>query len=85
MFLLILIPETRDTQILRKRAQQLRKETGNEKLRGPHEDDLQFKHLFSVSLVRPWKFLATEPITMFASAYNGLCFGILFMFNEGFS
>lgn len=24
-------------------------------------------------------------VTMFASAYNGLCFGILFMFNEGFS
>jgi len=57
----------------------------NPDLRGPHEDDLQLKHLFTISLLRPWKFLATEPITMFASAYNGLCFGILFMFNEGFS
>lgn len=75
--LFFFVPETRDTRILAKRAKQRRQETGNEALRSPHEDDLNLRHLFRVTLLRPFKFLFTEPIVMFAAAYNGLGFAVL--------
>ena len=41
-------------------------------------------HLYKVTIVRPFKFLATEPITYLCAAINGWVFGIVFLSNEAF-
>lgn len=58
------LPETRDTILMMEKAKRLRQETGNENIFAEHEKERgQSGHLYTVSLVRPFKFLFTEPIT----------------------
>lgn len=85
LILLVFFPETRDTIILMKKARQVREKTGNDDYVAPHENDRkQPGRLWKVSLWRPFKFLFTEPITIFSALYNGFLFGLIFLFNEAF-
>lgn len=82
----VLIGETRHSILLNKRAKAARKSTGkaaidvpdDAKRRGP-------KELFKVALTRPFRFLFTEAIVVFASLYNGYLYGLSFLFNDAFS
>jgi DHA1 family multidrug resistance protein-like MFS transporter len=74
IFLSLLLPETLEANILLKRAQRLRKLTGNHKLRSQSEIDqaaLTRGEIAYESLVRPFV-LAADPAVLFANIYLGL-------------
>ncbi|ORY22829.1 putative polyamine transporter [Naematelia encephala] len=78
------LPETRDTILLSKKTADLRKET-NLEFWGEHE--LVKKkpgHFYKVTIVRPFVFLFTEPITYLCAGINGFAFGMIFLSNEAF-
>ncbi|KAK4687539.1 hypothetical protein P7C73_g2587, partial [Tremellales sp. Uapishka_1] len=78
------LPETRSTILLSKRSKRLRKATG-QPIYGEHElAKLQPGHFYKVTIVRPFKFLVTEPITYLCAGINGLAYGIIFLSNEAF-
>lgn len=59
------LPETRHNVLLMRRAKKLRKDTGNNRIVAPHEPERNEPgRLWKVSLMRPVKFLFTEPITV---------------------
>lgn len=82
------MPETRHTIILAKKTHRLRKQLSSQTplfasaIVPPPRTSLS--HLFKVTLTRPIRFLFTEPITFSAALYNGLIYGIVFLFNEAF-
>jgi DHA1 family multidrug resistance protein-like MFS transporter len=74
IFLSLLLPETLEANILLKRAQRLRKLTGNPKLRSQSEIDqaaLTRGEIAYESLIRPFV-LAADPAVLFANIYLGL-------------
>ncbi|UZJ55728.1 hypothetical protein CBS101457_005048 [Exobasidium rhododendri] len=79
------LKETRHNILLEKKAARLRTETGDETYVSFDSNETKTMwQLLQHSLSRPFVFLATEPITMFASLWNGLLFGLIFLFNEAF-
>ncbi|MBA7495541.1 hypothetical protein ES702_06128 [subsurface metagenome] len=77
--------ETRHSVLLRRRAQKLRKERNDSNVTVPEEmKSRSIGSLFKVTLSRPFRFLATEAIIMFAAAYNGYLYGLSFLFNGAF-
>ncbi|GFZ44363.1 hypothetical protein JCM24511_02085 [Saitozyma sp. JCM 24511] len=78
------LPETRDTIVLQKKSKFLRNET-NQPFYAEHElAKKDPSHLYKVTIVRPFKFLFTEPITYLCAGINGFVFGIIFLSNEAF-
>lgn len=74
IFLTFLLPETMEANILLKRAQRLRKLTGNENLRSQSEIDMSHinkKAFLYETLVQPFV-LAFEPTLLFANVFLGL-------------
>lgn len=74
--------ETRHTTILRRRAAGAGAGADDSKpgalqRRSAHE-------LFHVALTRPFRFLLTEAIIIFAALYNGYLYGLSFLFNGAF-
>ncbi|KAL1612134.1 hypothetical protein SLS60_000357 [Paraconiothyrium brasiliense] len=91
VLLVFTVPETRHSKILEKKTQRVRKQMEKEGLTAAtniREADTDERKgmvgLFKVSLTRPFTFLFTEPITMFAAAYNGFLYGLVYLFNESF-
>lgn len=92
ILMVLTLPETRHSTILEKKARRFRKMLQKEGLnsaasnvRDAHAGEKRSLHvLFAVNLTRPFRFLMTEPITMGAAAYNGLIYGIVYIFNEAF-
>ncbi len=73
IFLSLVLPETYGPTILLKRAQRLRKFTGNQQLRSQSEKDAEgesLRQIFTEALVRPIV-LALEPVLLFANVYLG--------------
>ncbi|PBK69021.1 MFS general substrate transporter [Armillaria solidipes] len=86
IFLLLLLPETYEPTILLKRAQRLRKLTGNQELRSQSEKDKEGESLGAVmqeALIRPF-ILAKEPVLMFANVYLGFVYAIFYLWFEAF-
>ncbi|KAF2091938.1 MFS multidrug transporter-like protein [Saccharata proteae CBS 121410] len=78
--------ETRHSVLLARRAAVQRKRTQNANISVP--DDMRkrgSKELFRVALTRPFRFLGTEAIVIFAAIYNGYLYGLSFLFNGAFS
>lgn len=68
-----IIPETLAPVILRKKAETLRKETGNDKYRTLEElERLSFQEMLKIALTRPLIMLFTEPIVLFMSFCKSL-------------
>ena len=77
--------ETRHGVILLRRAEALRKATGDEELEVPDEMKQRGpKQLFGTALARPFRFLGTEAIVQFGALYNGFLYGLSFLFNGAF-
>jgi MFS family permease len=79
--LVVLIPfgnETRHSVILRRRAKK------EKKLIPSEAQARSLKNLFRVTLSRPFRFLTSETIVIFAALYNGFLYGLSFMFNSAF-
>ncbi len=72
------IPETYSPVILKRRAQRLRKETGDLNIATEQElFKVPFSQLIVETLIRPFQMLATEPILLLLSLYIALIYGLL--------
>ncbi|KAJ7484628.1 major facilitator superfamily domain-containing protein [Mycena latifolia] len=83
IFLSLFLPETYEPTILLRRAQRLRKLTGNPELRTAaerNEDSLGVREVVYEALVRPFV-LAKEPALAFANIYLGfVCMSLLYLY-----
>lgn len=78
--------ETRPSVLLRRRAKKLRTERNDSSVTVSEEmKQKSISSLFKVTLSRPFRFLATEAIIMFAALYNGYLYGLSFLFNDAFN
>lgn len=89
--LVLTVPETRHSIILKRKVKKLRKIMAQENLKTAEsivtihaDEEKTLVQAFKVILTRPIRFLFTEPITFFAAAYNGFLYGIVYLFNEAF-
>ena len=74
------LPETYGPRILYWKAEKLRKETGNEKLRTQFElEDRKWSTIMRHAIVRPFILLFTQPIIQFLAAYLSLIYGIIYL------
>lgn len=72
------IPETYAPVILKRRAQKLRRETGDENMVTEQElFKVPFSELLIDTLVRPFVMIVTEPILLLLSLYIALIYGLL--------
>lgn len=74
-----MIKETYAPAILRKRARQCRKETGDERYRSRYDDKTRFWPLLKENMSRPFVMAVTEPICIFWDVYVALVYGILYL------
>lgn len=79
------LKETRHNIVLANKAKHLRRKTGDDSFVSLRADEKKsVATMFRTALSRPFIFLGTEPITMFAAIWNGLLFGLIFLFNDAF-
>ncbi|CBQ69386.1 related to MFS multidrug transporter [Sporisorium reilianum SRZ2] len=76
-----LLPETYAPQILKKKAQRLRKETGNHELHTVYEkqDPSAWHVKLRHNLVRPFVLLTTQPIIQVFSVYLAIIYGCMYI------
>ncbi|GME25675.1 putative mfs multidrug transporter protein [Neofusicoccum parvum] len=79
LFLMMLVKETYAPTILRKRAAQLRKETGNQRWWCRYDDKAEFWPLLKTNLSRPLIMALTEPICIFWNLYIAVVYAILYL------
>lgn len=81
------MPETSAQNILYRRAQRLRKLTGNDKLKSQGEIDgakMTGGELVKTTLLRPFTMTFTEPIVLAINIYIGLIYAVLYSYFESF-
>ncbi|KAF8077694.1 major facilitator superfamily domain-containing protein [Lyophyllum atratum] len=86
VFLTLLLPETYGPTILLRRAERLRRLTGNQQLRAQSEKDTEHETIAQVlkeALYRPFV-LAIEPVLLFANLYLGFVYAIFYLWFEAF-
>lgn len=76
---MITMRETNATEILKKKAARLRKETGNMELRPANAKNVEVRQLVERALVRPFRILIFSPIVSLIGLYMGLVFGLTFL------
>ncbi|CAK9442083.1 uncharacterized protein LODBEIA_P58470 [Lodderomyces beijingensis] len=75
------LQETHHPVILVRKAELLRRRTGNWGIFAPHEEvSLDLKEIAVNNVARPIKLLFTEPIIFLVSIYNAFIYGMLYMF-----
>ncbi|KAF2668935.1 MFS multidrug transporter [Microthyrium microscopicum] len=72
------LPETYAPRILQLKAQRLRQKLGNPYFRTELED-CTLRQLLGISLTRPWRLLATQPIIQVMALYQAFNFGMLYL------
>ena len=85
--MLLFLPETSSSNILLRRAQRLRKLTGDHRLRAQSEIDqanMRPREIVFEALVRPAQLIFMDPAIGFTAAYVALCYGIYYSFFEAF-
>ena len=73
------LQETWAPQLLKKKAQKLRKATGNQALHTEYETDKSLPVVLRTNLERPFKLLATQPIIQLISAYQAYLYGLMYL------
>ncbi|KAL2349716.1 major facilitator superfamily domain-containing protein [Cryomyces antarcticus] len=82
---LFALPELYAPVLLKKRAQRLRKETGNQDLYHPHERmKMDPKSIVTKQFTRPLKMLFTEPMVTCIAFYASFVYALLYMTLEVF-
>lgn len=78
---LFLLPETYAPQILKRKAQNLRKETGNQELHTAYEkqDPSAWHVKLRHNLVRPFVLLTTQPIIQVFAVYLAIIYGCMYV------
>lgn len=78
---ILFLEETHHPMILVKKAETLRRRTGNWGIAAPHEEvSLDFKEIVEKNLTRPIRMLCTEPILLLMTIYNAFIYGLLYLF-----
>lgn len=81
----IFFPEVYPPVLLKRKAQRLRKETGDSRYYHPHEDlKVDFKSVVTKQLTRPLRMLLTEPMVICIAIYASFVYGVLYMTLEVF-
>ncbi|KAL2069170.1 hypothetical protein VTL71DRAFT_15508 [Oculimacula yallundae] len=79
------LPEIYGPVLLKKKAQRLRKETGNQSLYHPHENiKLSPKTIITKHFARPLRMLVTEPMVTCIAFYASFVYGLLYLTLEVF-
>lgn len=65
--------------LLKRKAERLRKETGNPALKSKLDSGLQPAELFKLSIVRPAKMLIFSPIVLALSTFMAVVYGYLYL------
>jgi MFS family permease len=82
---LLIVPETYAPVLLKRRAQKMRKETGNEKIRAPIELEREdWRHIVSKVLTRPMRMFVFEPIVLFSCLYLSFVYGVFYMLFQAY-
>lgn len=78
---ILLLAETHHPLILVKKAEELRRRTGNWGIVAPHEEvSLSMKEIVEKNISRPLFMLFTEPILFAVTCYNAFIYGMLYLF-----
>ena len=78
-------PEVYEPFLLKKKAQRLRRQTGDSRYHHPHESiKLDFKSVITKHFSRPVKMLITEPMVTVIALYASFVFALLYMTLEVF-
>ncbi|KAF8965491.1 MFS polyamine transporter [Flammula alnicola] len=78
--LTLFIPETLAPILLRRKAENLRKTTGDERYRTLEElEKRPFKEILKAALIRPFLMLVQEPIVIFMSCYLSFVYSLLYL------
>lgn len=76
-----LLDETHHGLILVKKAETLRRRTGNWGIHAPHEEvSLSIREIVEKNITRPIVMLVREPILLLVSLYNAFIYGLLYLF-----
>lgn len=79
------MPETYPPVLLKRKAQRLRKETGDDRYYHPHERiQVDVKSIITKQLSRPLKMLLTEPMVTCIAFYASFVYAILFITIQAF-
>jgi DHA1 family multidrug resistance protein-like MFS transporter len=87
LVLFFFLPETSSANILLRRAQRLRKITGNTRIRSQSEIDqsnLTARAITIEALWRPFQLVLLDPSIAFTAVYTALVYGIFYSFFEAF-
>ncbi|KAK5768647.1 GTPase-activating protein [Elasticomyces elasticus] len=85
--LFLCLPETSASNILFRRAQRLRRITGNDKLISKPEIDAQQmtgREIVNMVLIHPFTLSFTEPMILLLNLYIALIYGLLYLWFEAF-
>nr|UJH94455.1 MFS.2 [Starmerella bombicola] len=78
--LVFLLEETYPQLVLKKRAQTIRRETGNWAVSAPIEDmELDTKEIMHRTVLKPMRLLLVEPVLLLLSLYTGFIYGVLYL------
>lgn len=81
-----MLKETRHSVLLLRRAARERKDRGTNAIEVPDSmKERGPRNLVKTALLRPFRFLFSEAIIIFAALYNGYLYGLSFLFNGAFS
>lgn len=84
--IIFLVPETHHPTLLKTKAKTLRKKTGDERYVAPSGPaQLTKAQLLRISLLRPFQFLALEPMCLALDLYSAMLLGMLYLFFEAFT
>lgn len=84
-FALVFFPEVYGPVLLKRKAQRMRKESGNQAYYHPQEDiKLDFKSIVTKQLSRPLIMLTTEPMVTCIAFYASFVYAVLYMTLEVF-
>ncbi|KAF2740776.1 MFS general substrate transporter [Polyplosphaeria fusca] len=83
--LLIFFPETFAPVILKRRAQKLRKETGDMSIVAPIElEKRDLGHIITVVLTRPIRMIVFEPLVLFTCLYLSYAYALFYIFLQSY-
>ncbi|KAL2264794.1 hypothetical protein VTJ83DRAFT_7304 [Remersonia thermophila] len=81
----LFVPETYHPVLLKRKAQRLRKTTGDDRWRAPIEKTTRsVAHTVAYSLLRPFQILALEPMALILNIYTAVLLGLLYLFFGAF-
>ncbi|KAI4231748.1 MAG: hypothetical protein LQ349_005415 [Xanthoria aureola] len=83
--IIVIIPETYEPVLLRRKAILLRKETGNQRWQAPIERlDRSITRTVATSIYRPFLLLTREPMCLNLCLFSALLLGVLYLFFGAF-